>query len=249
MVKAEPPAPLAPGPGGWSSQHCPRAVAVPLSSLFQGGKNWWSLLDWGCWVHPARNWTGIHLLSQSCLEEVAERCSGTERLWNQGWDSPKIGDKFRQAQVQVWVSLGWSLLVFPLLTGTPNVLHFCFKIIYWWSSNLFSPLAFPNMKVFSLNLSCMTWNCVHYISFLWLKSSRIAVLYLHQQIAQAISPSKSTSVSLCWGPLCSKLLDNENRKELLLALAWSWAAKTPLRAGLTLQMFVYRERKCSKWKH
>lgn len=44
--KAEPLAPLASAPGGWSSQQCIRGVAVPLSCPFQQGKNW-SLLDWG----------------------------------------------------------------------------------------------------------------------------------------------------------------------------------------------------------
>lgn len=192
--KAEPPAPLASAPGGWSSQQCIGLVAVPLSRPFQQGKNLVPV-GLGCWECPG---TVIHLLSQSCLEDLAESYSGTERLWNRGCGSPNTGDKFRQAKVQMWVALGWSVLVFPLLTGTPNGLHFCFKIIFWWSHNLLSPLAFPNMKGFFLNLRCMTWHCVHYISFLWLKSSRRPVLYLHQQTAQAVPPSKPASVSPCW---------------------------------------------------
>lgn len=45
----------------------------------------------------------------------------------------------------------------------------------------------------------MTWNCVHCISLLWLKSSRTPELCQHQQIAQAAPPSKSAPVSLFQG--------------------------------------------------
>lgn len=167
--------------------------AVLLSPLFWEVK-YWSLLSKVSCVHPAGDCTEeIYSLRLKSWVRAIEGQRSTE---TEGSSSPNLGVKCRQVKVQLWA---FSMVV---CTGVPSLHKHIYCATFMFSNHLLmkqQPVfhsSISRYEVFFLILVVLLGTA--YTKYLlWLKSSGILVLCLHQQVAPC-----NRSWFAGWSSLC-----------------------------------------------